>query len=170
MAETSNGRVSVTRRIDAPASTVFDWLVDPARHPSFDGSGMLRDGAANDVVSAAGDIFVMKMHNDEMGDYEMRNHVVEYEVNRRIEWEPVMSAASRAEDRADIGNRAGHRWGYELEPDGPDCTIVTAIFDWTQAAEWLRTVIDDGTRWIEWMSLSLERLDEECTTRPPAAA
>ena len=60
------------------------------------------------------------MHNAEMGDYEMTNHVVEYELNRRIRWEPVLSAASCAEDEADIGNRTGHRWMYELAPIGPN--------------------------------------------------
>ena len=67
----------------------------------------------------------MRMHNDEMGEYEMTNHVVEYELNRRIGWEPVLSAASRAEDASDIGNRAGHLWAFELAPDGPDATVVT---------------------------------------------
>jgi hypothetical protein len=32
-----------------------------------------------------GDVFVMNMYYSEPGDYEMNNHVVEYEVNRRIE-------------------------------------------------------------------------------------
>src|SRR5580658_1794920 len=110
--------VSVTRRIEAPVERVFAVLSDPARHPSFDGSDMLRDGSANQPIQAVGDAFTVKMYNDEMGDYEMRNYVVDYELHRRIVWEPVLSAASRAEDRADIGERAGHRWGYELESDG----------------------------------------------------
>lgn len=111
MSKASGGRVSVTRRIDAAADQLFAMIADPAQHPSFDGSGMLREGSSNEPIRAVGDVFTMKMHNDEMGDYEMRNDVVEYERNRRIAWEPVMSAASRAEDQADIGNRASHRWG-----------------------------------------------------------
>ena len=49
---------------------------------------MLRESSGG-VISGVGDVFTMKMHNDEMGDYEMANHVVEYEPNRRIGWEPV---------------------------------------------------------------------------------
>jgi hypothetical protein len=30
----------------------------------------------------------MKMYYSELGDYEMNNHVVEYDLNRRIGWEP----------------------------------------------------------------------------------
>jgi hypothetical protein len=98
-----------------------------------------------------------------MGDYEMSNHVVEYELNKCVVWEPVMSAVSRAEDMGDIGERAGHRWGYQLEPDGPDATVVTEIFDCTQAPEWLRTAIDNGNRWLAGMTATLERLDEQCS-------
>jgi uncharacterized protein YndB with AHSA1/START domain len=161
MTNSSTGTVSVSRRIAAPVGELFALLTDPTRHPSIDGSGMLRDGSGNQVVSAAGDVFTMKMHNDEMGDYEMSNHVVEYELNKRVVWEPVMSGASRAEDMADIGVRAGHRWGYQLEPDGPDATIVTEIFDCTQAPERLRTVLDNGNRWLPTMTTTLERLDEQ---------
>ena len=114
---TGLGVVSVSRRIEAPLSEVFAVITDPARHRSFDGSAMLRDGDANTPVRAVGERFTMKMHNEEMGDYEMTNHVVAFEANRRIVWEPVLSAATRPEDLADIGDRARHRWGYELEGD-----------------------------------------------------
>ena len=164
MTQTRNGTVSVTRRIEAPAEVLFARLADPASHPSFDGSGMLVDGSGNEVVLAVGDAFNMKMHNDEMGDYEMRNHVVEYVLNRRIVWEPVMSGASRAEDVPAIGDRAGHRWGYELEADGAGAVIVTEIFDCSEAPEWLRNVLDDGNRWVESMTATLERLDEQCSS------
>ena len=48
----------------------------------------------------------MAMHNDEMGDYEITNHVVAYEAGRHIAWEPVLSKASRPEDEADVGDRS----------------------------------------------------------------
>jgi hypothetical protein len=37
----STNRVTVTRRVEAPAPAVFALLSDPGRHPDFDGSGML---------------------------------------------------------------------------------------------------------------------------------
>lgn len=162
MTNAHNGNLAVSRRIEAPADELFARLADPTKHPSFDGSGMLRDGSGNKAVSGVGDVFTMKMHNDEMGDYEMRNHVVEYLLNKRIVWEPVMSAASRPEDVPGIGDRAGHRWGYELESDGPDATVVTETFDCTQAPQWLRVVVDEGNRWLASMTATLEHLDEQC--------
>ena len=77
------------------------------------------------VLSRVGDVFAIRMHNDEMGDYEMSNHIVEFEVNRRITWEPVMTAATRAEDQADLGDKADHRWSYELTPVEEGSTLVT---------------------------------------------
>lgn len=34
------------------------------------------------------DVLVLRMYFSEFSDYEMANHVVEYELNRRITWEP----------------------------------------------------------------------------------
>jgi tetratricopeptide (TPR) repeat protein len=53
------------------------------------------------------------MHNEEMGGYEITNHVVDYQPSRRIAWEPVLTA-SRPDDQADIGDRSHHQWIYEL--------------------------------------------------------
>ncbi len=106
--------VSVSRQIQAPAEKLFEVLAGPASHPGIDGSGMLRHAIGAQVMTGAGDAFKMSMHNDEMGDYEMTNCVVEYQPNRRIGWEPVLTAASREEDQADLNDRAGHEWIFEL--------------------------------------------------------
>ena len=160
MTDGTSEPVSVSRTIDAPAEQLFALLADPANHPLIDGSGMLRQGSG-DVVTGVGDVFTMAMHNDEMGDYEMANHVVEYEPGRRIGWEPVLKAASRPEDQNEIGDRsAPHRWSYELTPLGPASTLVTEIYDCSQAPDWLRRAVKGGTRWIDSMTVTLERLDE----------
>ncbi|MGD0068801.1 MAG: hypothetical protein ABSB76_35885, partial [Streptosporangiaceae bacterium] len=104
--------VSVAREIEAPAEQLFGVLARSANHPLIDGSGMLREATADVVLSRVGDVFTIRMHNDEMGDYEMSNHVVEFELNRRITWEPVMTAATRAKDQAEIGDKGHQRWGY----------------------------------------------------------
>src|SRR5215472_17574055 len=124
MTEATCQPVHVSREIAAPAETLFGILAHPASHPLIDGSGMLREGS-DGVIASVGDVFMMRMHNHEMGDYEVSNHVVEYELNRRIGWEPVLKAASRPEDQADIGHRSGHRWTYELTPAGSRSTLVT---------------------------------------------
>lgn len=170
MTTTGSDTVSVSRRIEAPAAQLFALLSDPASHPSFDGSGMVRDGRGNRPVSGVGDVFTMKMHNEEMGDYEMSNHVVEYVPNERIVWQPVMSAATRPEDIAAIGDSARQRWGYQLEADGPNATIVTELFDCTESPEWLRTAVDGGNGWLPAMRASLEALDARCSSSSTAGA
>jgi hypothetical protein len=75
--------VAVSRRIGAPASVIFRILVDPGRHRDLDGSGMLRGVVSGATISGVGDVFVMKMYFSELGNYEMNNHIVEYEPDRR---------------------------------------------------------------------------------------
>jgi len=162
--------VSVSRRIEAPAEELFDVLADPAGHPGIDGSGMLQRADGNSVISGVGDTFRVSMRNAEMGDYEITNHVVEFQRNRRIGWEPVLSAASRAEDAADIGHRNGYQWIYELTPDGPDATIVTETYDCTRAPEWLRKAVRGGDRWVASMTATLENLDQQCAQRSSRSA
>jgi uncharacterized protein YndB with AHSA1/START domain len=95
--ETVRVPVKVSRRIGAPAATIFRVLADPRRHTELDGSGMLRGTVTMTPISGVGDVFVMKMYFSELGDYQMNNHVVEYEPDRRIGWEPA--AGRRASGR-----------------------------------------------------------------------
>jgi hypothetical protein len=150
--------VSVAREIEAPAEQLFGVLARSANHPLIDGSGMLREATADVVLSRVGDVFTIRMHNDEMGDYEMSNHVVEFELNRRITWEPVMTAATRAEDQAEIGDKGHQRWGYQLTPVGAGTTLVTETYDCSSSPEWLRRAVRGGDRWIPSMTATLEKL------------
>lgn len=160
--------VTVSRRISAPAHDIFQILANPARHREFDGSQSLRGTESEAVVSGVGDVFVMKMYYPHLGDYEMNNHVVEYEPDRRIGWEPAAgrghpNAAADGEDPA----RWGQRWSYELTPDGPDATIVTEIYDCSRAPADERAGMDNGRVWIGSMTETLERLDALCTRTGP---
>jgi hypothetical protein len=148
-------RVAVSRRIDAGAGQIFQILADPRRHTEIDGSEMLRGAITESVVSGVGDVFAMKMYYEQFGDYEMNNHVVEFDVDRRITWEPA---------RRDLEEEMWHhRWGFELEPDGDGATLVTEIFDCSRAPEEGRNAVKNGTTWIEAMTATLERLDQLCT-------
>jgi hypothetical protein len=113
--------VAVSRRICAPAHAIFQVLANPVRHPEFDGSEALRGAASAAAISGVGDVFVMKMYYPHLGHYEMNNHVVEYEPDRRIGWEPE---AGRGHPAATPGSarpaRWGHRWSYQLAPDRRD--------------------------------------------------
>jgi hypothetical protein len=156
--------VRVSRRISADARDIFRILADPARHPDLDGSGMLRGAEGNAVVSGVGDSFITRMHQPALGDYEMSNLVVEYELDRRIGWEPNLRGTDR---EADSATRNGSRWSFELTPDGPGATVVTEIFDCSGSPEHVRAVVDNGDAWVASMTKTLERLDALCTNPGP---
>lgn len=155
--------ITVSRRICAPASEIFRLLADPGRHRDLDGSGMLRGVVSGTTISGVADVFVMQMYFEELGDYQMINHVVEYEPGRRIGWEPEAGRGHpNAEPAADRPARWGQRWSFELTPDGPDATVVTEIFDCSRVPEDERADIDDGNIWVASMHQTLERLDQLC--------
>ena len=162
MAESTHRGVSVSRRIEASVPTVFAVLLDPVSHCAIDGSGMLREAITTATIVGVGDTFTIRMHNDEMGGYEITNHVVEFERDRLVSWEPVLTAASREEDAGDLGERAGHRWTFHLTAPEPGATLVTETYDSSRAPEWLRRAVRNGERWRPSMLTTLERLDALC--------
>jgi hypothetical protein len=137
--------VEVSRRIEAAAAIIFKILANPQRHMDFDGSGMLRGAVLDRPISDVGDTFTMKMHR--LGDdYLMLNYVVEFELDRRIFWEPAPGDPSRAEgdDPSKVGIPAGYRWGYILTPERDDATVVTEVFDYGPLPE---DLLRDGGAW-----------------------
>jgi uncharacterized protein YndB with AHSA1/START domain len=149
--------VHVSRRIAAPAAEIFAVLADPRRHLELDGSGMLRGAVSERPVTGTGQTFTMKMYFERHGDYQMDNHVVEYERDRLITWEPQSGAGHP--DKSTDDSRWGHRWSYRLEPDGPEATIVTESYDCSTVPAEERAAMDDGRCWIPAMTATLERLD-----------
>jgi hypothetical protein len=152
--------VSVSRTIEASAETLFGVLTRSANHPLIDGSGMLREAVGDVTLTGVGDVFAIRMHNDEMGDYEMSNHVAEFELNRRISWDPIMTAATRAEDQAGLGHGASQRWSYQLTPVDEGSTLVTETYDCSSSPEWLRRAVRGGDHWIDSMTVTLEKLEQ----------
>jgi hypothetical protein len=146
--------VEVSRRIAAPAGVIFRILTDPKRHLDLDGSGMLRGVESEVILTCVGDVFVMNMYYSALGGYQMNNHVVVYELDKRIGWEPVAG-----DGHPEAGSRVGHRWSFELTSDGPNATIVTEIYDCSAAPEEFRVAMDNGRNWTESMEGTLERLD-----------
>ena len=102
-------------------------------------------------LEAAGESFIMRMHNDEFGDYEMRNDVVTYVPDEAIAWAPK---------RHDIVDDVdwNHRWGWQLKPEG-DVTEVTAYFDCRRVPADGRRILRDGERWRPVLERSLEKLE-----------
>ena len=152
----ADGFVSVSRRIEASPEQLFALLAYSANHPLIDGSGMVREPAPPVRVLQTGDAFLMNMHHDEFGDYQMRNEVVEYEDGRRLTWEPARVASPEEQEAS---GSAHYRWGYELTPDGPGVTVVTETFDCTRSPEDLRKAVKEGEGWRDAMTASLTRLD-----------
>jgi uncharacterized protein YndB with AHSA1/START domain len=165
-------QVKVSRRIEAPAPRIFEILVDPRRHTDLDGSShftgdsnMLRGAMTSDIITGVGDVFAMKMYLEDIGDYVMLNHVVEYEPNRRVGWEPSPGDAAASDDgRFPIGVPSGQRWSFELTPDG-ESTVVTEIYDDSLAPDDIRAATNNGEEWVDTMTETLARLDEICTHR-----
>ena len=157
--------VSTSRRIPASAHVIFDVLASPRRHLDMDGSGMLR-GSESPVVTGVGDVFVMKMFFAPLGgDYQMVNHVVEFDRDRRIAWEPE-NGPGHPEENA-VNARWGHRWGFNLVPDGPDATLVT---EWWDGSRLPADEAEDGRQWLPSMEGTLRRLEELLATSSPGRA
>ena len=150
--------VSVSRDIDAPAHVLFRYLSRPANHAAIDGSGWVRGTDRQDALSGVGDVFEMKMFNDTLGDYLMENHVVEFEADRRIAWEPVLKATDNPEHQSRIGDNAHLRWGWELTPQPGSGTRVTEFYDLSRAPEWLHEATREGEFWRPAMEASLANL------------
>lgn len=152
--------VAVSRRIPASAATIFAAVSDPRRHSDLDGSGMLRGTDRSEPVSAVGDVFVMKMHYGPIGDYEMNNHIVRFEHDRAIAWQPVCGRGHP--DAGTPEARWGQTWTFELQPEGPDATIVTETWDCHDAAE-----DEGGEHWVPAMAATLARLERACAGAAP---
>jgi uncharacterized protein YndB with AHSA1/START domain len=151
--------ISVSRDIPAPAGRIFSVLARPAVHPDVDGTGMLRTVLEDVVISKVGDVFAVNMFNDEMGDYVMENHVVEFEPERRIAWEPVMRSVDKPEFQSGVGEPAHYQWGWQLEPLDAGRTRVTEFFDCSRSPDWLQTAVKGGERWRPGIEASLENLE-----------
>ena len=156
--------VSASREIAAGADHIFELIADPSQQPRWDGNDNLANADAAQRVRGVGDVFTMKMHNDEMGEYEMTNYVTGFEPDRLITWEPVMSAASREEDKRGIGYRdEPHMWCYVLAQGTDGSTVVTEIYDCSRAPEWLRQATQGGERWVPAMTETLAKLETLAT-------
>ena len=158
-------RLEVSRRIEASVHSLFEILAIPGRHIDFDGSDMLRGSDFEGSITKVGESFTMKMHR--LGeDYLIINHVVEFDHNKCIFWEPAPGDISRAQgnDPSKIGIAAGYRWGYVLTHEGENSTVVTEVFDYSAVSD---DLLRDGGSWInghntlkDSMAASLAKLEQ----------
>jgi len=147
-----NTVVSVDRVIKAPAAAIFAVVADASRHPEIDGSGTVvkaKEGAPHRLT--LGSTFGMSM---KMGvPYSMANTVIEFEPDRRIAWQTVLSGP--------LGHFIGGRiWRYQFE-DVDGGTKVTETWDISQDKQ--RVFLKHGKvgqQTAASMSKTLDRLAE----------
>ncbi len=153
-------RVSVTRRIAAPAAAIYAIVSDPAGHVKIDGSGMLDAAVDAPALTAVGDTFDIHMDRTPLNDipglvkYSVRNTVTQIEAGRLVEW------TIGGIDQPPLG----HVYGWLLEPVSDTETDVTNYCDWTNIVQSLR---DAGRTWpivpVEMLEESLAKLDKIAT-------
>jgi hypothetical protein len=160
MAEAS---IKESRDIEASAARIFSIVSDPSLHPAIDGTRMLRSADENQVITKVGDVFFMAMTHWDLGDYVMENHVVEFDQDRRIGWEPVAQVNHDERWERMPSNREPREWGWQLESLSDERTRVTAFFEGGRLSQGLRTFIEDGELWRPAMVASLENLDRLAT-------
>jgi len=119
-------RVSVTRRIAAPARTIFEVITDPNGHVRIDGSGMLVAADGSSRLERVGDAFEMDMDREPLGDiplgrYRVRNVVTRIVPDEQLEWS--VGGVGR--------NPYGHVYGYLLSVVDDGTTDVMSYCDWS---------------------------------------
>jgi len=130
----SSDRASVTRRIAAPASRLFQIVSSPAGHVRIDGSGMLQAAPDATSLKAVGDTFDMDMDRTPLGDipgmteYKVRNTVTQFIPDRLFEW--AVGSVERP--------RYGHVYGWQIEPVSDTECDVTNYCDWSGISQKLR--------------------------------
>ncbi len=153
-------RISATRRISAPAATIFAIVTDPAGQVAIDGSHMLVAASDAARLEAVGDAFSMDMDREALGDlpmgeYTVLNTVTKFEQDRVLEWN--VGSAERGP--------FGHVYGYALDPVDEHMTDVTSYCDWSGISDVLRERI---AHWpvVPKMALitTLEKLDALATS------
>jgi uncharacterized protein YndB with AHSA1/START domain len=156
----SEERVTATRRIAAPATTIYAIVSDPAGHVRIDGSGMLDAAPDAKPLTAVGDTFDMAMDRTPLNDipglvkYSVRNTVTQIEPGRLVEW------TIGAPDQPPLG----HVYGWQLDEVDEGHTDVTNYCDWSNIVEALRA---SGRTWpivpVEMLEESVAKLERLVT-------
>ena len=119
---------SASTTIRATAEAVFGVLADPSTHASIDGTGWVQRAEDRDPITAAGQVFRMRMYHEGHPDrfYETANLVEVFDEPHAIAWK------TGTED-TETGQLSfgGWTWRYDLEPTGPSQTTVMLTYDWS---------------------------------------
>ena len=162
----TNETLSATVTIDAPATTVFGVLADPASHAAIDGTGWVRESLDGEQLTKTGQIFRMAMYhgNHPDGSYQMANKVVVFDPPHVIAWKP-------GQDRNGDGELefGGWIWRYDLCPISQSDTEVTLSYDWSAVPQFIREHIQFPPFTPDHLHNSLNHLAELAFARRSAS-
>lgn len=120
MSETTN--ITVERVIDHSAAEIFEILSNPENHARLDVTGLVRGDYKSDRIQQVGDVFTMDMYAEAMGgEYRTENHVTGFAADKLLAWKTAPAGTEPP----------GWEWVWELEPQGPDATLVRHTYDWS---------------------------------------
>ena len=119
-------KITVERTIQASTDAVFDVLTNPERHVELDGSGFLRSDDRSNRIQQVGDVFTMDMYAEAMGgEYRTENHVTGFAPDKLLAWKTAPAGTEPP----------GWEWVWELEPQGPNATLVRHTYDWSEVTD-----------------------------------
>ncbi|OAK52875.1 ATPase [Rhodococcoides kyotonense] len=128
-------RLSVSRTVSAPPSTVFAFLADPSNHHRTEPTDWVRDAIEPTPITGPGQVFPMNMYIEQAGGhYVIHNLVTVFQPNRAIGWLPTTV------NDDGVLEAGGWWWRYDLAEDG-DGTRVTLTYDWTDTPSFVRDQI-----------------------------
>jgi hypothetical protein len=152
-------RLSVSRRIPAPAADIYALISHPQGHVQIDGSGMLVAAVDARPLTSVGDTFEMDMDREPLGDvpdmgkYKVQNTVTKIDPGTEFAW--TVGAPGRTP--------VGHVYGYQLSPVNDRETDVTSYCDWSQITDALRGRVTFPVVPAAMMEKTLERLEQVLT-------
>jgi hypothetical protein len=155
----SEQRVSLERRIAAEPSRIFAIVSHPNGHVEIDGSGMLVAAQDAKPLTAVGDVFVMDMDREPLGDiplgkYVAQNTVTKFTPDALIEWAPGLPDTPPF----------GYVYGWELAPAGEGTTDVTLYCDWSGVPDSMQQDVQWPIVPVHMLERSLENLDQAATS------
>jgi len=152
MTETDTS-ITVEREIPVAADQLFDVLSNPHRHVELDTSGFVRSIVHGDRIEQVGQKFTMNMTGDHMGgDYQTDNVVSAYDANKMVGWKTAPAGTEPP----------GWEWLWDLEPAGPDSTVASLTYDWSNVPE-------DFLEKVSFPLVSEDQLDQSLSKLATAA-
>jgi len=150
----NSDRLSISRRIPAPARRIFAIVADPRGHVRIDGSRMLLAAPDAEPLQGVGDTFEIEMDREPLGDlplgkYKVVNTVTSFVRDVEVAWTPQA-----------VGKRSvGHVWGYRLEAIGDMETDATCYCDWSAIPQECRKRLSWPVVPARMLERSLENLE-----------